>query len=69
MKTVSTSWLLSAASQLEKDAEESLQAWIILGQSGRYCENLGKAAMLRRAAEIKSIAARRDFLRANGVEA
>ncbi len=67
--TASAAWLHSAADQLERDAEESLPAWIILGQANRYCENFGKAAMLRQAAGIKSVAARRDFLRANGVEA
>jgi hypothetical protein len=65
--TVSSKWLEMAAIQLEMEAEDSLKAWIILGQTERYCQNLGKAAMLRRAAQIKSIAQRRDFLRDNGV--
>lgn len=67
--TVSAKWLEMAAIKLEMDAEQSLQAWIILGQAERYCQNLGKAAMLRRAATVKSIAQRREFLRNNGVEA
>ena len=67
--TVSTKWLTMAAIKLEMAAEQSLPAWIILGQAQRYCEDLGKAAILRRAAGIKDIAARRHFLRANGVEA
>jgi hypothetical protein len=67
--TVSTKWLEMAAIRLEMDAKESLPAWIILGQAGRYCENLNKAAVLRRAAEIKNIGQRREFLRNNGVEA
>ena len=66
--TVSTKWLEMAAIKLEMDAVESLAAWVILGQAQRYAENLGKAAVLRRAAGIKSIAARRHFLRSNGVE-
>lgn len=67
--TVSANWLEKAASDLEAAAEESLTSWILLGQAHRYCENLGKAAILRRAAEIKSISARREFLRNNGVTA
>lgn len=67
MLTVSSKWLQMAAIKLEMDAEQSLPAWIILGQSERYCQDLGRAAMLRRAAEIKSIAQRREFLRNNGV--
>jgi len=67
--TVSTKWLEMAAIKLEMDAEQSLPTWIILGQALRYCENLGRASMLRRAAQIKSIAERREFLRRNGVEA
>ena len=67
--TVSAEWLLAAAAQLEADAEQSLPAWVLLGQAERYCESVGKAAVLRRAAGIESISARRVFLRANGVEA
>ena len=67
--TVNSAWLEAAAASLEADAEESLPAWIILGQTSRYSENMEKAAVLRRAAKIKSIAQRREFLRNNGVEA
>lgn len=67
--TVSTKWLEMAAIKLEIDAQDSLPTWIVLGQAHRYCEDLGKASMLRKAAGIKSIAARREFLRVNGVEA
>lgn len=67
--TVSAKWLEMAAAKLEMDAQDSLSAWIILGQSERYCQNLGKAAMLRRAAAIKHIGQRREFLRDNGVMA
>jgi hypothetical protein len=67
--TVSTKWLEMAAIKLEMNAEESLPSWILLGQASRYCEDLGRAVMLRRAAKIKSIAQRRDFLRDNGVTA
>lgn len=67
--TVSTKWLEMAAIKLEIDAQDSLHTWIVLGQAHRYCEDLGKAAMLRKAAGIKSIAERREFLRINGVAA
>ncbi len=67
--TVSAQWLQSAAAQTEADAKESLAAWIILGQTGRYADAMKQASILRRAAEIKSIAQRRDYLRANGIQA
>lgn len=67
--TVSTKWLEMAAIKLEMDAEQSLPAWTILGQAHRYCEDLGKAAMLRRAAKITSVAQRRAFLRDNEISA
>jgi hypothetical protein len=67
--TVQTKWLLAAADTLVREANESLTAWVILGTANRYGENIGKAAVLRRAAEIKSIADRRQFLRGNGVDA
>jgi hypothetical protein len=67
--TVSSKWLHMAAIKLEMEAQESLPAWILLGQAQRYCENMGKAAVLRRAAEMKNIGQRREFLRNNGVQA
>ena len=67
--TVSTKWLEMAATKLEMDAEQSLPSWVVIGQAHRYCEDLGKAAMLRRAAKISGVAQRRDFLRDNGVVA
>lgn len=67
--TVSAAWLEMAAAKLEADATESLESWILIGQAHRYCEDLGKAAMLRRAAGIKNTGDRRNFLRANGVQA
>ncbi len=67
--TVSTKWLNQAADQLDRDAEQSMQAWILLGQSERYSETKARAMMLRRAAEIKNIGARREYLRNNGEQA
>ena len=67
--TVDAKWLKLAASQLEQQAEESIEAWILLGQANRYSENKLKAHVLRTAAKIKSIGERREYLRMNGVEA
>lgn len=67
--TVSVKWLIAAATFFEEAAEEALPAWVVLGLTHRYAENMGKAAVLRRAIDIKSIADRRKFLRANGIEA
>jgi hypothetical protein len=67
--TVNAKWLQDAAHSLETEARESLTVWVVLGQSHRYGENLGKAAVLRRAAEMKSVSERREFLRNNGVQA
>lgn len=68
-KTVSVEWLNKAAASIEAAAAESLPTWILLGQAARYSEDMGKAAALRRAATIKSVAERREFLRSNGVSA
>jgi hypothetical protein len=68
-KTVSVKWLKSLAVRIESHAEESLNTWIMLGQIHRYTEDMGKAAVLRRAAKIDSISDRRVFLMNNGIEA
>lgn len=67
--TVSATWLNQAADQLDRDAEQSMNAWILLGQSERYSQTKARARMLRRAAEIKSISERREYLRNNGEQA
>jgi hypothetical protein len=64
--TISAKWLTQAADQLDRDAEQSLQAWVLLGQSNRYSETKTRARMLRRAAEIKNIGERREYLHNNG---
>lgn len=68
-KTVSIKWLNACAAALEDGANENLPFWTVLGLASRYGEQMGKAAVLRRAADIKNIADRRAFLRANGVTA
>ena len=64
--TISARWLTQAADQLDRDAEQSVRAWVLLGQSNRYSEAKARARMLRRAAEIKSIGERREYLHNNG---
>ena len=64
--TISAKWLNQTADQLDRDAEQNLQAWVLLGQSNRYTETKTRARMLRRAAEIKNIGERREYLRSNG---
>jgi len=67
--TVSSKWLVSLADQLDRDADQSLHAWIILGQSERYSDTKARARILRRASEIRNIGERREYLRNNGVTA
>ncbi len=64
--TISAKWLTQAADQLDHDAEQSLRAWVLLGQSNRYSETKARARMLRRAAEIRNIGERREYLHNNG---
>lgn len=66
-KTVSVRWLNDCATALEDGAAEHLPFWTVLGLASRYGEQMGKAAVLRRAANIKGVSDRRAFLRANGV--
>ena len=67
--TVSAKWIIKAADQIERDAQDSLQAWIILGQSDKYSQACRKARAMREAAQIKNIASRREMLREIGVDA
>ena len=56
------------ADQLERDANGSLRAWIILGQTDRYGAELAAARALRAAAATRSIWTRREILRNAGFE-
>ena len=67
--TASAKWLRMAAISLDMQADDSLTAWVFLGQTHRYAENKIKAAALRHAAGIKNLGERREYLRNNGVEA
>jgi hypothetical protein len=64
--TVSKSELVKTAGQIEADAKSALRAWIILGQSEKYAQEMAQARALRAAAENKSIWARREIVRAAG---
>lgn len=64
--TVKPEYLIRDAEQIERDAEQSLTAWIMVGQSERYGEALRAARALRNAAAERSIAVRREILRNSG---
>lgn len=64
--TVKPEYLIADAERIERDAKESLNAWILLGQSEKYSEAMKTANMLRQAAATKSITTRREILRNAG---
>ncbi len=64
--TVKPEHLIHNADQIERDANESLTAWILLGQSDRYGAAMKTARALRSAAAERSIAVRREILRNSG---
>lgn len=64
--TVKPEYLIRDAEQIERDAEQSLRAWIILGQSDKYSAAMKTARSLRAAAAERSIAIRREILRNAG---
>lgn len=68
-KTVSAKALEVLASNIERHAKENLESWIVLGRSGRYSEEMEKAAAVRHALGIKNIAARRAFLVSRNIDA
>ena len=64
--TVQSKFLTDAAAQIERDANQSLTAWILLGQSERYSAEMATVRALRAAAAEKSIHVRREILRNAG---
>lgn len=64
--TVRPAYLVRDAEQLERDAEQSLRAWILLGQSERYGAAMRTARALRNAAAESSVSIRREMLRNSG---
>ena len=61
MTTVSKQALLKMAADIEKCADESLQSWILLGQTAKYSQAMEKASIIRSAIDF-SVAQRREIL-------
>jgi hypothetical protein len=66
--TTAAAILLRDATQIERDAEQSLRVWILIGQTDRYGDALRRARVLRSAAATRSIWERREILRNAGFE-
>ena len=64
--TVTAAGLLRDAEQIERDANQSLKAWILCGMSDRYGAAMSTAHTLRRAASERSLYVRREILRNAG---
>lgn len=64
--TVAKAQLLKEADQAEAYANSSLRAWIILGDSEKYAQEMAQVRALRSAADAKSVWVRRDILRNAG---
>jgi len=64
--TVKPEHLIQDAEQLERNAAESLTAWILLGQTDKYTAAMNLARALRQAASERSVSARREILRNAG---
>lgn len=60
--TVKREHLIRDAKQIEHDAEQSLRAWIILGQADKYSAAMKTVRALRAAAAEPSIHIRREIL-------
>lgn len=66
--TVAKNALIAYAERIEADAEDSLQSYILLGQTDKYSAMRAEARVLRAAAEYKNMGVRREILRDNGWE-
>jgi hypothetical protein len=64
--SVKKSELAAIADQIEAFAKSALTAWVILGQSEKYEQDMAQARALRHAAEQKSVWLRREILRTAG---
>ena len=64
--TVKTEHLIREAEQVERDANQSLRAWIILGQSDKYGTAMKTVRALRAAAAEDNLHIRREILRNAG---
>ena len=66
LHTVAAATLEAEAARICEYADRSMPAWVIVGEGDRYAEVMAQARALRRAASIRGIAARRDYLRDAG---
>lgn len=64
--TVRAAELLRYADSIERDANDSLRAWIILGQTDRYSSAMDQVRALRAAAAERSIHIRREIVTNSG---
>ena len=64
--TVNSKALAASADQIERDANQSLTAWILLGQSERYSAEMATVRAIRAAAAERSVYIRREILRNAG---
>lgn len=64
--TVKSEYLIRDAERIERDAEQSLRAWIILGQADQYSAAMATARNLRAAAAERNMHVRREILRNSG---
>lgn len=64
--TVKPEYLTQDAVQIERDAQQSQMAWILLGQSDKYSAAMTTARALRAAAAERSVSIRREILRNAG---
>jgi hypothetical protein len=64
--TVNSKALSAHADSIERDANNSLTAWILLGQSERYSVAMADVRALRAAAAARSVWVRRETLRNSG---
>jgi hypothetical protein len=64
--TVNSKALATYANSIERDANNSLRAWILLGQSERYSVEMATVRAIRAAAAERSVYVRREILRNAG---
>ena len=64
--SVKKSELIIIADKIETFAKSTLTAWIMLGQSEKYEQDMAQVRALRNAADAKSVWMRREILRTAG---
>ena len=64
--SVKKSELTTIADQIETFAKSALTAWIMLGQSEKYEQDMAQVRALRNAADANSVWLRREILRTAG---